>query len=471
MFESNPHPKWRDEFAATLRLAVPLSLAGLLQMATHATDVIFVARLGEQSLAAASLAVAIFGVVVWSLSGLTGAVAALIAAELGRRRHAVREVRRSVRMALWLAVAASAVGMAACAMGEGLMLLTGQDPAIAALSGGYLSLLLWAMPGMVLANVLRNFVSALGRPFYATAITGLGVIVNCIGNYALVFGNLGALGLSGSAIATIIASVTTFAAYVLAIQSNRILRRYYIWGRFWRTEWKRMADLLRIGAPVAVTVLAEAGLFSAAAFLMGRLGPGELAAHTLALNLASLAFQVPFAIGQAATIRVGYHYGARNRVAVGMAGSAAIVCCVGFAGLSAAVMLLVPRFLLSAYVDVSAPANAMLIALAMHYMVVAAAFQLVDGVQAVAMGALRGLQDTRVPMTFAIFGYWIPGMGSSILLGFWTPLRGIGVWTGLAVGLLVVAILLMWRWSRREALGLVPDGGHPHCNNPARKTS
>jgi MATE family multidrug resistance protein len=194
---------------------------------------------------------------------------------------------------------------------------------------------------------------------------------------------------------------------------------------------------------------------------MGRLGPGELAAHTLALNLASLAFQVPFAIGQAATIRVGYHYGARNRVAVGMAGSAAIVCCVGFAGLSAAVMLLVPRFLLSAYVDVSAPANAMLIALAMHYMVVAAAFQLVDGVQAVAMGALRGLQDTRVPMTFAIFGYWIPGMGSSILLGFWTPLRGIGVWTGLAVGLLVVAILLMWRWSRREALGLVPDGGQP----------
>lgn len=463
MFESNPHPKWRDEFAATLRLAVPLSLAGLLQMATHATDVIFVARLGEQSLAAASLAVAIFGVVVWSLSGLTGAVAALIAAELGRRRHALREVRRSVRMALWLAVAASAVGMGACAMGEGLMLLTGQDPAIAALSGGYLSLLLWAMPGMVLANVLRNFVSALGRPFYATAITGLGVIVNCIGNYALVFGNLGApaLGLSGSAIATIIASVTTFAAYVLAIQSNRILRRYYIWGRFWRTEWKRMADLLRIGAPVAVTVLAEAGLFSAAAFLMGRLGPGELAAHTLALNLASLAFQVPFAIGQAATIRVGYHYGARNRVAVGMAGSAAIVCCVGFAGLSAAVMLLVPRFLLSAYVDVSAPANAMLIALAMQYMVVAAAFQLVDGVQAVAMGALRGLQDTRVPMTFAIFGYWIPGMGSSILLGFWTPLRGIGVWTGLAVGLLVVAILLMWRWSRREALGLVPDGGQP----------
>jgi MATE family multidrug resistance protein len=458
MFETDLHPTWRSELAETLRLAVPLALAGMLQMATSATDVIFVARLGEDALAAASLGVAIFAVVTWSLSGFTGSVAALIAAELGRRRHAVREVRRSTRMALWLALLSAAGGMLLCSQGERLMVLTGQEPAIAARAGEYLLILLWAMPGMILANVLRSFVSALGRPIYATLITGLGVAVNCLGNYALVFGHFGApaLGLDGAAIATVIASLITFAAYVLAIQHNRILRRYHIWGRFWRSEWQRFADVVRIGAPVAVTVVAEGGFFSGAAFLMGRIGPAELAGHTLALNLASFAFQVPFAVGQAAAIRVGYHFGGKNVPAITLAGWAAIASCVGFAGLSAAAMLFTPRVLLSVYVDVSAPANATMVAFAVRYMLVAAAFQLFDGLQAVAMGALRGLQDTRIPMAYALFGYWVPGLACCIALGFFTPLRGTGVWIGLAVGLVVVAGLMLWRWSRRERLGLLP---------------
>ncbi|HTN15809.1 MAG TPA: MATE family efflux transporter [Sphingomonadaceae bacterium] len=458
MFKDDLHPTWRSELAATLRLAVPLALAGLLQMATHAIDVIFVARLGEEELAATSLAIAIYGVLVWSLSGLTGSVAALIAAELGRRKHAVREVRRSTRMAMWLAIASSAVGMILCAQGDALMRLTGQSPAIAALADQYLDLLLWAMPCTIMANVLRTFVSALGRPVYATLITGLGVVVNGIGNYILIFGNFGApaLGLEGAAIATIFASVFAFAAYVVAIQQNRILRRYYIWGRFWRTEWQRLAEIVKIGTPVAITVIAEAGFFSGAAFLMGRIGPAELAAHTLALNLASFTFQVPFAIGQAAAIRVGFHYGARNLQAIGLSGWAAVASGTFFMAIAAAAMLLGPSLLLSIYVDVDNPANATMVGFAASYMVVAAAFQLVDGIQAVAMGALRGLQDTRLPMAYAIFGYWVPGLGCSLLLGFYTPLEGIGVWIGLAVGLVVVAVLMLRRWMRRERLGLLP---------------
>lgn len=457
MFETTPSPSWRSEFAATLRLAVPLALAGLLQMATHAVDVIFLARLGEEALAASSLGIALFGLVVWSLSGLTGSVAALIAAELGRRRHAVREVRRSTRMALWLALVSSLAGMAICLSGESLMELTGQNPYISRRAGDYLAILLWAMPFMIMANVLRSFVSALGKPIYATLITALGVVVNCIGNYALIFGNLGApaLGLEGAAISTIIASAAVFGAYVLAIQHNRNLRRYFIWGRFWRPEWQRFRDILRIGAPVAVTIVAEAGLFSGAAFLMGRIGASELAGHTLALNLAAFAFQVPFAIGQAAAIRVGYHYGANNPPAIRMAGWAAIVSGAFFMSFTACAMLLMPGLLLSAYVDVTDPANAVLLSFAMQYIVVAAAFQLFDGIQAVAMGALRGLQDTRVPMGFALFGYWVPGLGASLFLGFATPLEGTGVWIGLLVGLLVVAALMLHRWSRREQLGLV----------------
>ncbi len=449
---------WRAELGATLRLAAPLALANLLQMLVYAIDVIFVARLGEQALAASSLAVSIFGLLMWCLSGLAAACAPLIAAELGRRAHAVREVRRSVRMALWLAVGAGLFGMAICAAGGPLMLAMGQDPAIVARSAPFLLVLAVAMIPMILSTVLRTFVSALGRPFFATAITLLSLAVNAAGNYAFVFGNLGApeLGLIGSGISTVLTSLITLAAYVLAIQSDRRLRRYHVFGRWWRAEWSRLKEIVAIGTPIGLTILAEAGLFSGAAFLMGWIGAAELAGHTVALQIAALAFQVPFGIGQAATIRVGYHFGAGDRAAIGRAGWIAMAVTVGFMAIPAALMLFTPRFVLSLYVDPSDAANAAMVGFAVQYMVIAAAFQLFDGLQAVAAGSLRGLQDTRVPMIIALSGYWLIGISTSLWLGFRTPLSGVGVWIGLAVGLVVVAAGLLWRWHRRAELGLLP---------------
>jgi len=201
-------------------------------------------------------------------------------------------------------------------------------------------------------------------------------------------------------------------------------------------------------------VVAEAGLFSAAALLMGRIGASELAGHAVALQIASLAFQIPFGIGQATTIRVGYHYGAGNVAAIGRAGWAGIVMGGGFMISTAAAMVFTPGLLLRIYVDPDLPGNAAMADFAIRYMVVAAAFQLFDGVQAVAAGALRGLQDTRVPMLIAIFSYWLPGFGIAAWLGFNTPLEGTGVWIGLATGLIFAAVLLGWRWSKRETLGL-----------------
>ncbi len=441
-----------------LRLSAPLAAANLLQMMVHTIDVMFVARLGAIPLAASSLSISIFGLAMWCFSGLTGAVAPLIAAELGRRKHAVREVRRSVRMALWLAVLSGLLGMAICAFGEAIMLAAGQDPIVAEAAGGFMSVLLWAMIPMIASNVLRTFVSALGRPIFATAITALAIGVNALGNYAFVFGHFGAppLGLEGSALSSILTSLAILAAYVIAIQSDRRLRRYCIFGRWWRPEWSRMVEIARIGIPIFLTILAEAGLFSGAAFLMGRIGPTELAAHTVALQVAALAFQVPFGIGQAVTIRVGYYFGAGDRAGIARAGWSGLAMTVGFMMLPAAAMLLMPQLILMLYVDPSAPANAAMVKLAVQYMLIAAAFQLFDGIQAVAMGALRGLQDASVPMAIAIFGYWLPGMGTAVWLGFRTPLEGTGVWIGLAVGLVVVAGLLLRRWHRRERLGLLP---------------
>jgi MATE family multidrug resistance protein len=455
---SLPSPM-RSEFAATFRLSLPLALANLMQMAVYAVDVIFVARLGPEALAAASLAVAVFGAMMWGFHGLTTGAAPLIAAELGRGRHALREVRRTVRMALWLSVACWGLGTLACLAAEPLMLATGQDPAISARAGGFIMLLSLSIAPSIAAGVLRTFVSALGKPFLATAITALSIGVNALGNWVFVFGKLGApaMGLNGSALSTILTAFVTLAAYLLAIRSDRRLRRYALLGRWWRAEPARMAQIVRLGAPIMLTVIAEGGLFNSAAFIMGLIGIAQLAGHTIALQIAAFAFQIPFGIAQAATIRVGFHYGAGDSAGAGRAGLAALLLCLGFQAMSSALMLLAPHLLISIYLDPGVQANAAVAAFAVQFLVIGAAFQLFDGVQAVAAGSLRGLQDTQVPMWIALGGYWLVGFTTSYALGLHTPLAGTGVWIGLALGLVVTAAMLLARWRARHRLGLLPE--------------
>ena len=457
MFETPPRTVF-DEARATVGLAAPLVASNLLQMAVFSIDVVFVARLGPGALAASALSVSVFGLFIWSLTGLVGAASPLIASELGRRRHAVREVRRSVRMAGWAGVGAGVAAMMICSMIGPILRLSGQDPVIIALAVPFMHVLMWAAIPTVIAALLRGTVATLGRPGVGTAISGLAVVLNGTGNWLLVFGHWGlpALGLEGAALANVLTSVVTMGVYGAVIRFDRRLHRYRLLGRWWHADWVRLRDVLRIGLPIMATILAEAGLFNGAAFLMGRIGEMPLAAHTLALQFASITFQVPFGIAQAATIRVGRAYGARDPHGVMLAGRVALMTGVGFMSLAAALLRLAPRAIIGLYIDPALPANATLVALATRYMMVAAAFQLFDGAQTVGAALLRGLQDTRVPMAIALFGYWVPGLGAAVWLGLYTPLAGVGVWLGLLIGLMVVAALLMWRWFHRDALGLVP---------------
>jgi MATE family multidrug resistance protein len=452
------HGSWRGEIAATLTLAWPLAAANLLQMLVWAIDVMFVARLGTLPLAATSLSVALFGTLMWAMSGLTGMVAALISAALGRGTGVVREVRRATRMALWLAVGCGVALCGLCQFGEPILLAAGQDPRVAAQADGFLSIIGFSAVPMLIANVLRNYVSALGRPVFATAIVGGSVIVAAAGNYALVFGRWGfpALGIEGSAIASNVTIWATVLAYCAAIRLDRRLARFHIFGRWWSPDWGYLARLFRLGLPVALTIVAEAGLFNGAAFLMGLIGPAQLAGHTIALQIAAFAFQVPFGVAQAATIRVGFYYGAGDRTGIARAGWSAILIGTGFMTLTAGAMLLAPETLLRIYVNPADPALAAMVGFAVQFMTVAAGFQLFDGLQAVCAGSLRGLQDTRAPMLIALFGYWLPGLGAMVWLGFFTPMAGMGIWLGLLVGLVVVAGLLLWRWTARDRLELVP---------------
>lgn len=448
----------RSELSALVRLAGPLVGANLLQMAVSAVDVIFVARLGTVDLAAATLGVFMFNLSMYALIGLTSAAAPLIAAELGRRKHAVREVRRSVRMALWVGAAGTVPVILILAHGETLLLLAGQDPDVSRRAGHFLDIILFAIPLGVAAGIMRTSAAALGRPGWAFVVTGLALGVSILANWILVFGNLGApaLGLEGSALASVISLTAMAAAYGAILAFDRRLRRYRLFGNWWRSEWARFRDIIRLGVPIMLTWMFEGALFGGAAILMGLIGVTEVAAHAVALNIAAIAFQVPFGISQAATIRVGMAYGACDHEWITRAGRVALILGIGFMGITATAMWIAPRLFVSAYVDVDAPANAMVVTLAVQYLAIAAMFQLVDGAQAVAAGILRGLQDTRVPMLIALFGYWVIGFGTSILLGFEAHWEGVGIWVGLAVGLLAVSALLLWRWQARARLGLLP---------------
>jgi MATE family multidrug resistance protein len=366
-------------------------------------------------------------------------------------------------MALWLAVVSGLLGMTICWFGGDLLRLAGQEEALAARAGTFLQIIMFAMMPMIGSSVLRNFVSALGRPVFATAITGVALIVSVIANYIFVFGHFGApaMGLEGSALASVVTAMVQFASYLVAIRTDRRLRRYRIFGNWWRPEWPRLRELVLLGSPVMIIIIAEAGLFSGAALLMGWIGPAQLAGHTIALQIAALAFQIPFGLGQAATIRVGYHFGAGDRAAMGRAGWVGVAMAGSFMLTTATAMILAPTLLLQIYIDPTLAANAAMVGFAVRYMKVAAAFQLFDGVQAAAAGALRGLQDTRVPMLIAVFSYWVPGIGIALWLGFRTPLEGTGVWIGLATGLVFAAGLLTWRWTWRERLGLTGSPDHP----------
>lgn len=447
----------RDEFAATLKLAGPLIASNLAANAIATTDILMLGRLGPEYLAASALAVNLYNLLLLTGVGFSIAISPMIAAALGRRKGAARDSRRTFRMGLWLVTFYAAAGTLLLSFAEPLFRLLGQDPRLSVLGGQFMDVLRWALWPTLLGFLMRNLLTAFDRAWVPLVVVLAGVGLNAFLNYALIFGHFGfpALGLEGSALATLITNLAMLALQVLAVMRLPRLRMMHLFGRFWRSDWPRFVELFRLGAPIALTWSFEVGVFSAAVYLMGLIDTISVAAHVIALQLAALAFMVPLGLSQAATVRVGYAFGAGDGPWIARAGRVAIVCALAFALASALVMWLFPRELASLFLDLSAPDSAAVLALAVQFLLIAAVFQLADGAQVIGAAILRGLHDTRVPMLFAAFGYWVVGIGAGTTLAFFTPLQGRGIWVGLALGLAVVSVLMLWRWSRRERLGLL----------------
>ena len=307
--------------------------------------------------------------------------------------------------------------------------------------------------------VLRSFISALERPVWALVIGLAAVVFNAAANWCLMLGHCGchALGISGSGLATSLSSVLMVAALAIVASIARPFRRFRLFCAALRVDWPRIREFWRLGLPMAATLSFEVTMFNAAVFLMGLIGAASLAAHSIVIQLASLTFMVPLGIGQAATVRVGRALGRRDREAIRRAGWTALGLATAFMAAMSLVMVAAPRLLISAFLDADAPGNAAVVGHAVSFLMLAAAFQIADGAQAVGAGVLRGLHDTRMPMLFALVGYWVIGLPLSASLAFSVGLGGVGIWMGLATGLAIVAVLMIRRWRNREALGLLPQ--------------
>lgn len=450
---------WAGHTRATLALGVPLIGAQLAQMAIGVTDTVMIGWLGAPELAAAVLGAQAFFLFLIFGMGFTLAVMPLAAQAHGR--DDVRGVRRSVRMGMWVVLFYSAIVMVPLWMTESILLALGQPAETAALAGDYMRVAQWAMAPSLMIMTFRSYLSALERAQVVLWATVAGTIANAFLNYMFIFGNFGAprLEVVGAAVASVGTASVTFVLLTLYTVTRSDLKRYQLLVRFWRPDWQAFFEVLRLGWPISATILAETSLFAASSVMIGWIGTIELAAHGIALQLASIAFMFPLGLSGAATVRVGNAYGRKDWVGLGRAGSVSIVLAVAVTLSLAAVFWTFPEALIGLYLDEDNPDAAAVLRHAVPLLIVAAAFQTVDGLQAIGAGLLRGLKDTKVPMVFAVFSYWAVGMTAAYLLAFYWNLGAVGVWWGLAVGLLLAAILMNWRFMMRERLGLV--GSHP----------
>jgi MATE family multidrug resistance protein len=431
------------ELAETLKLAVPLALTQLGQIAMMTTDLAFIGRLGDGAVAAAALAHTIFFVSFTVGMGLVSAVSPLAAQAYGARNP--HRVRRSLRVGLWAAFLISLPVMVLPFWGEQILLALGQSPAAAGLAQQYLFGLVWSILPALWFMAIRGFMSAVNRPEPILWITLAAIPTNALLVYLLLYGEWGLprLELFGAGLATSIVNCGMFLAGLWFAARRRPFRKYHVLGHIWRIDWKLMRQLIILGAPISISFLLEYGLFGAAGLLMGLISTTALAAHQIALQIAAILFMVPFGIGMAATVRVGHAVGRRDAAAVRRAGFIATGLGIGFMSAMTLVVILerfaIAQIFLGEATDAAAELTATLL-------LVGATFFIADGIQTIASGSLRGMNDTRVPLLFAIISYWLIGFPLACGLGFWTALGAVGVWIGLSCGTVVYATLLLLRF-------------------------
>jgi multidrug resistance protein, MATE family len=434
----------RAELAPMLRLALPVVLAELGWMSMGIVDTIMVAPLGPAAIGAAGIgtsvhmAVAVFGM------GLLLGLDTLVAQAYGAGDE--RDCHRWLVHGLALGAALSVPIVAVCLAALAAIPYAGFHPDVEPLLDGYFGVVLWSTLPLLLYAALRRYLQGMHAvaPIAFALVTAN--LINVAANWTLIFGHFGlpALGVRGAAWATVISRLYMLGVLWLAVRHYDRARNSGLAGVSRQLSRERLGRLWRLGFPAASQVTLEVGVFGLATVLAGRLDPVSSASHQIALNIAGASFMVPLGVASAGAVRVGNRVGAGDPEGAARAGWAAIVLGSAFMSVMATAFLLAPR----AFVGLFSPGPDV-IALGSSLLLVAAVFQLFDGLQAVATGVLRGLGETRMAMIVNLAGHWLIGLPIAYGLCFALGMGVRGLWLGLSTGLIVCGIVLTWYWHRR----------------------
>ena len=448
---------WQTELREMVRLATPIVLTQFSWVLMLITDTAMIGRLGANPLAGASLSLMTFFFAYVACVGIVTATAGLAAQAYGARKP--RMLRRVIRQGLWITILLTFPALLLFGFTTDLLILLGQPPESLPYAEAYMSTLKYCLPPAIAFAVLRNFVAALNRPAMALWVMSAAVPLNAFLDYVLIFGKFGfpRLELVGAGIATTAVNVAMFLTLLAVAVYRKPFRRYAILRRFWRPDWYQFRRIFRIGLPISGVMLLEGGFFIGAVFLAGQFGATVIAAHMIAIQLPHVTFMVPQGLAQAATVRVGQAVGRRDVTGAYRAGWTAFGLTLAFMSVMTVVVLAIPELFASLFLDRDRPDSAAVLALAASFLLYAAFFQAADGIQAVATGALRGLNDTAVPMMLAAISYWGVGLVSGIWFAFEGGMEGAGLWLGFVFGLSSAAIVLTWRFRAMNKRGYLPD--------------
>lgn len=438
------------EVRTLLRLAVPIIVSQLGMIGMNTADTIMVGPLGATPLAAAGLGSAIHSFLFTVSIGVIVGMAPLVSQAFGAGD--LLQCRRTLVQGLWLSLLLSVPAVLLHLVGHEISLMLGQAPEVATLTGSYLRAIALSLPAIFLFMAYRQFLEGMGIAKPTMVFTFLGLALNIGANRVLIYGVgdvIPAMGLVGSGWATTVVRWSMVLGLVAYVSARAHLHPFT--GISLRIDTLLLSRIARIGAPSGLQFGLEVGLFAFAAVMMGWLGPLQLAAHQVTINIAATTFMVALGVSLAGSIHVGQHIGAGRADAMRQAVLATYTLAVGFMALCALVFVLAGDVLVDLYTDDTA-----IIALGSQLLLVAALFQVFDGAQVAGVSVLRGAADTRVPMIVAAMGYWGVGMPIGYLLSFRFGLGPVGVWIGLSAGLAAVAVLLGWRAYHRLWRGPLP---------------
>ncbi|HET7102747.1 MAG TPA: MATE family efflux transporter [Terracidiphilus sp.] len=438
--------KWREELRAMIALAVPVVLSELGWMAQGVVDTIMVGRLGPVAIGAVALGNAIYYTPSLFGIGLLLGLDTLVSQAYGRRDH--DECHRWLAQGVYLACIATLPLMLLVFMASFGIARFGVIPQVAGPAAGYLRIVNLGTLPLLLYGGTRRYLQGVGQVRVVTITYVLANLLNWFGNWVLIYGKLGfpALGVNGSAISTCVSRVAMAAALLAFAWRYERKRGHPLFRRWAGPSLHRLGHLMRLGAPAAGQILLEVGAWNLATFSAGYLTPVALATHTIALNYASLSYMVPLGVSAAAAVSVGQAIGADDPERARRAGWLALGLGTAFMLLAAMVFLVAPGPLIRLYTS-----DPRVLAVGPSLLWLAAAFQIFDGVQTVSTGALRGLGETRVPMFANLVGYWLMGLPLGLALCFLMKWGIYGLWIGLTLALVVIAVTLLRRWRHDSA--------------------